>query len=195
MGTRNWLRPAATHACALVVGLLVVTPLRPDDGAASEAGYLPQEKSALPSGPELAGREASGRVRAAARPTEHSPSQRFRAAWKNVGYGDPDLSRRERLYVSRQLLREWIREDWRGALDTAMGETPDDFELLEEFIPVALAEPDAFFAVIDGKRYGVLTFHLRNIWRAALSRMPDDQLLEVESRWPEAGAKAVRESR
>ena len=95
--------------------------------------------------------------------------------------------------ASAELLREWIEDDWQGALDTMMKETPDDFALLMEFQPCFASHAEDVWTLIETKRYGILTKDLRNQWVSAIQRLDEDRIHQLATTLPEPGKKAVQE--
>jgi predicted TIM-barrel fold metal-dependent hydrolase len=112
-------------------------------------------------------------------------------AWKALAA--EELTRRERMKASAELLREWIKDDWQGALDTMMKETPDDFALLVEFQPCFASHAEDVWTLIETKRYGILTKYLRNQWVSAILRLDEDRIRQLAATLPEPGKKAVQE--
>ncbi|RYD49547.1 MAG: hypothetical protein EOP85_01400, partial [Verrucomicrobiaceae bacterium] len=168
-------RPAvliATHAAALCAGLMFFRPPSQAQGGPLD---IDSRESPAASSEMVPAAGESGRPRR----TAESPvnSSTHRAAWKVLAH--QGLPRPERMKASAVILRGWIRDDWREALDAAMGETPDDFSLLAEFQDTFVREPEAAWQLIEEKRYGVLTRAVRKQWITAVGREDDATLKKL----------------
>jgi hypothetical protein len=186
------IRPFATHGCAFCVGLLALLALRPGAGSAEATAGHAGNQLPPPSGSTAQHATEGAPLRFPSRAPgsrEISQSQLFRTSWAALAH--EELSRPERLQVSREILRRWIREDWQEALNAVMKETPDDFELLEEFHDLFRTKPAAVWAIIERKPYGVLTHHLRSQWMLALATASEESLAELQAQLPTEGAGEV----
>lgn len=174
-----------SHAAALVAGLLLFRSFAP-------AGHetTASTKSAAPptAAREAATHSSRPRVR-----TEQAPKTSVHlAAWKALA--SQGLARPERMKASALLLRGWIKEDWRAALDVVMKETPDDFALLNEFFDVFAREPEAVWQIIEEKRYGVLSQSLIGRWQSMLVLRDEASVRKLAETLPERGKQAALET-
>lgn len=174
----------ATHVAALCAGLLFWrSPSNPQKAlevaGRSKTSALEGGKAPFAPGPS----RPKSVAEALAKPSVH------KSAWMALAY--EGLPRPERMKASALVLKGWIREDWRAALDTVMRETPDDFDLLDEFQDTFVREPEAVWQLIEEKRYGVLTKSVRDRWMTAIGRQDTTTLRALIDRLPASGKLAT----
>lgn len=186
-------RRIATHTFLFGAGILIFETFQSGKARALPEPAAALEKSATPP------READDDVKSdATRRTNSSRSPEaardstaaYRRAWKDLAY--EKLTRPERMAASRDILRQWIGKDWQEALDVVMKETPDDFALLDEFRDQFAREPKAMWALIEDKRYGVLTYHVHAQWRQAIFPLDLHSLSTLLQDAPAAMAVEIR---
>ncbi|HEY1123671.1 MAG TPA: hypothetical protein VGE67_18790 [Haloferula sp.] len=180
-----------SHVAAVLLGLLLFRSIQPaapasntsSQAAAAEAPAPPQE-TAIDS--------PAGSNKIKVRTEQASKASVHLSAWKALA--SEGLTRPERLKASRLLLQQWIKEDWRSALDMVMKETPDDFELLEEFHIAFSREPEAVWQMIEQKRYGVLSQSLFDPWRSSLVNLDEPTVRKLAEGLPERAKQAALET-
>lgn len=188
---RRSLGWTASHLVALVAGVLLFRTAgdRPAAMDSSQTGS-DGRAAAAEAGSGTGQSSVSGKAppRAA---SEGAPPSIHRLAWKALAY--EGLDRPDRLKASAQILRQWVQEDWQGALDTVMKETPDDFELLVQFEDVFRRNAGEVWPLIESKRYGVSTLRLKQVWLGTVSRSNPEQRRKAMEGLPEAARKMIEE--
>lgn len=181
----------ASHLVALVAGVLLFRSSE-DSSTVADGGQTGSEgrAAAAEAGSGTGQASVSGQAppRAA---SEGPPPSIHRLAWKALAY--EGLDRPDRLKASAQILRQWVQEDWQGALDTVMKETPDDFELLVQFEDVFRRNAGEVWPLIESKRYGVSTLRLKQVWLGTVSRLNPEQRRKAMEGLPEAARKMIEE--
>jgi hypothetical protein len=176
-----------SHAAAVLLGLLLFRSVVPGEpspqNTPATAVAKPDEQKAAATEPSASSNKTKGNSLPASKASVHL------SAWKALA--SEGLTRPERMKASRLLLQQWIKEDWRSALDMVMKETPDDFELLDEFHFAFSREPEAVWQIIEQKRYGVLSQSLVSHWQSALVRCDAATIRKVAETLPERGKNAA----
>jgi hypothetical protein len=179
-----------SHVVAVLLGLLLFRSVRPAGQAPEEsaraAASTAQLQEPAPTEPPAPFTKTKVRTGQASKASVHL------SAWKALA--SEGLTRPERMKASRLLLQQWIKEDWRSALDMVMKETPDDFELLDEFHLVFSREPEAPWQIIERKRYGVLSHSLLGRWQSALELCDEATVRKLADALPEKGKQAALET-
>jgi hypothetical protein len=175
-----------SHLAALAIGWLWLKP-----GTAGGSPPPPSQGAATPPAPALVEEAASPASPPPLR-SRLSPASSHRAAWQALAA--EKLSRPERLGASRVILKQWIADDWQTALDVVMQETPDDFELLGAFQETFQRDPAALWQIIEQKRYGVLTRHLRWPWVTAAFKLEKEDPVRFAA-MPQSAKDAVAKER
>lgn len=179
-----------SHVAAVLLGLLlfrsVRTPEQAPDAFSQATASQAQAQTATTSDSPAGSSKIKSRTEQASKASVHL------SAWKALA--SEGLTRPERLKASRLLLQRWIQEDWRSALDMVMKETPDDFELLEEFHTAFSREPEAVWQLIEQKRYGVLSQSLFDPWRSSLVKLDEPTVRKLADSLPERGKQAALET-
>lgn len=177
-----------SHITAVLLGLLLFRSAGPAEQRAEESSQTTKRQTH-----EIVARESLPiSIRTKARIGQTSKTGIHYAAWKSLAF--EGLTRPERMKASRLLLQQWIKEDWRAALDMVMDETPDDFGLLDEFLPVFSREPEEVWQMIELKRYGVLSQSLVGRWQSALLRFDEATVRKLAESLPERGRQAALET-
>ena len=176
-----------THLLALAAGVWL---FKPGAGASSTG-----KADAHPAAAAVAAADeqaAAPSRKAPPRPAhEASPASIHKLAWKALAY--EGLDRPERLEASGLILKQWVKEDWQGALDTVMKETPDDYDLLVHFDEVFQREPAAVWSIIESKRYGVVTRSLKVRWMGSIGRLDEAARQEATASLPESVRKEIED--
>lgn len=179
-----------SHVAAVLLGLLLFRSVRPAAQVTDTSSQAPAEAPAQPQEVHTDSPAASNKIKV--RTEQASKASVHLSAWKALA--SEGLTRPERLKASRLLLQRWIQEDWRSALDMVMKETPDDFELLEEFHTAFSREPEAVWQLIEQKRYGVLSQSLFDRWRSSLAKLDEPTVRKLAEGLPEKAKQAALET-
>ena len=181
-----------SHVAAVLLGLLLFRSVRPAGQASEASSPAPAPKAQVQETAPVESPTASSSAKAKVRTEQASKASVHLSAWKALA--SEGLTRPERMKASRLLLQQWIKEDWRPALDMVMKETPDDFDLLDEFHLTFSREPEAIWQIIEQKRYGVLSQTLLGRWQSALVNCDEATVRKLAETLPERGKQAALET-
>jgi len=179
-----------SHIAAVLLGLLLFRSIRPAEQASADSSPASAPQAQVKE--TVAVESPASPTKPKVRSEQASKASVHLSAWKSLA--SEGLTRPERMKASHLLLQQWIKEDWRSALDMVMKETPDDFELLDEFHLVFSREPEAVWQLIEQKRYGVLSHSLLGRWQSALVLCDEATVRKLAETLPERGKQAALET-
>lgn len=184
----------ATHLIAAVAGAGLVLAIHRDNEKPEAVRNVEAKTDTMttPTGFDLSAIEGGTDGRKFRSAGSLPATVKYRVAWRELARDR--IPRPERLEVSREILREWIAEDWQSALSTVMAETPDDYKgMLKEFHEVMRSDPVGVWSIIEDRKFGVTTAHLETEWATTLANLGKNEIAEVSARLPEKGRVKLEE--
>lgn len=164
---------AATHAAAIVAGVMLA---RPAHQPASPTDARPVDEPAKATAIVQPADPSPSPRRSARAPSQWRGSE-YARAWKALR--SAKLSPKERLRLQQELLKEWADIDLVAAIESALEESWDrdgagyydpTGPLLGVLSKALAKDPAASWDMIRGRQFGVATGMVRHVWLEAVGR-------------------------